>query len=152
MGMIEQIDLLSINVDEAARIVDLAYEGNFYESVIHKAIKKLSTLNPRLLISITAGGRGSWVWGAGELRHHPAYDTTVVGTAGAGDAYLAGLITGLVAGIEFSQMQQLANLVAAFSVTSPHTIHPGISRRALADFVQDRHHKLSKPVSKMISK
>jgi len=56
-------------------------------------------------------------------------------TGGAGDAHLAGLLAGLAAGLSLGEAQRLATLVAAASVTSPHTIHKGLSRtelRALA--------------------
>jgi sugar/nucleoside kinase (ribokinase family) len=56
----------------------------------------------------------------------------VVSTAGAGDAHLAGLISGLVAGLKLPEAQQLGALVAAGSVTSPHTIHKTLDRAALA--------------------
>ena len=46
----------------------------------------------------------------------------------AGDAFLAGMIAGITAGLEPPGAQKLATLVAALSVTSPHTIHKGIDR------------------------
>ena len=54
----------------------------------------------------------------------PAFPTRMVSTAGAGDAFLAGVITGLVADLSLTQAQELGSLVAALSVTSPHTINP----------------------------
>jgi ribokinase len=151
MDLIDQTDLLAINMDEAAKIADLSYEGDLYERVIHKAVDRLSRLNPKLSISITGGIRGSWFWGGRELLHQPAYKTSTYGTAGAGDAYLAGFIIGLVAGMEASQMLQIANLIAAFSVTSPHTIHPYISRQALGDFITTNGFEVSKLILEMLS-
>jgi sugar/nucleoside kinase (ribokinase family) len=58
----------------------------------------------------------------------------VASTAGAGDAHLAGVIVGLAAGISLPESQQLGTLVAGLSVTSPHTIAPGIDRESLRAF------------------
>ena len=76
------------------------------------------------------------------LRQAPHFllrQVEVVGTAGAGDAYLAGILTGLAAGVSFGEAQALAALTAALSVTSQHTIDREIDReslRALADTLQ----------------
>ena len=55
----------------------------------------------------------------------------MAGTAGAGDADLAGLIAGLAAGLPFGKAHELAALVSAFSVTSPQTINPELNPGAL---------------------
>jgi sugar/nucleoside kinase (ribokinase family) len=74
----------------------------------------------------------------------------VASTAGAGDAYLAGTIAGLVAGLPLSQAQELATLVAALSVTSPHTIHPEIERSSLKAFAGALPVPLSTPVQRLL--
>ena len=55
----------------------------------------------------------------------------VVGTAGAGDAHLAGIIAGLAAGLPLIEAHQLGVLTAAVAVQSPHTINFGLDRDAL---------------------
>ena len=65
----------------------------------------------------------------------------VVSTAGAGDALLAGIIAGLSAGLPLVKDStglarkcgaiDLGLALAAFSVESPHTIHPGVEPREL---------------------
>ncbi len=87
-----------------------------------------------MLISITAGKDGSWSWDGFDLIHHIAYESQVVSTAGAGVSHLVGIIVGLVAGLVFSQAAELGSLVAALSVSSPHTIHPHIDRIYLLNF------------------
>jgi sugar/nucleoside kinase (ribokinase family) len=79
----------------------------------------------------------------------------VVSTAGAGDALLAGTIAGLTAGLplrsgsseggerELSSAIDLGILLASFSVTSPHTIHPDANLSALVKFASDRGYFLS---------
>ena len=70
------------------------------------------------------------------MYHLPALDVHVVSTAGAGDAHLAGVLSGLVAGLELHEAHELGVLVAGLSVTSPHTIHKGIDRVSLAVFAE----------------
>jgi len=55
----------------------------------------------------------------------------VVGTAGAGDAHLAGIIAGLAVGLSLQDAHQLGVLTAAVAVQSPHTINFELDREAL---------------------
>jgi sugar/nucleoside kinase (ribokinase family) len=86
------------------------------------------------MVSVTAGKRGSWVWDLRRLSRAPAPEVDAVSTAGAGDAFLAGLLAGIGADLPLTEAQELATLAAALSVTSPHTIHKGIDRESLARF------------------
>ena len=63
---------------------------------------------------------------------------TVAGTSGAGDAHMAGLLAGLSAGLDLAEAQALATLMGAASVTSAHTIHPGVTREMLASLLRLR--------------
>jgi len=74
----------------------------------------------------------------------------VVSTAGAGDAHISGIIVGLVAGLTLSQAQELGTLVAALSVTSPHTIHPGIEQDSLRDFASRHQAPLTEAVQSLL--
>ncbi|MFB3881283.1 MAG: carbohydrate kinase family protein [Armatimonadota bacterium] len=134
-GLLEKCDLLAINVSEAAAAAGFPPGGDEPpDQVAAAAVERLSQANPRLLISITAGERGSWSWDGTSLVHVPRCQAPVVGTAGAGDAYLSGLIVGIAAGLELRDGHQLAALVAGLSVTSPHTINKEIGRESLRAF------------------
>ena len=131
-GMLDCVDVLAVNRDEAARLAGVSSQLPARE-IAKAAAAFLSCKYPEIKVSITAGDQGSWVWDGHVLDFHAALDVNAVGTAGAGDAHLAGLLTGLIAGLNFQQAHQLAVLVGALSVTSPHTIHKQIDRRTLAD-------------------
>jgi ribokinase len=133
-GLLGQVDLLAINVDEAAAAAGMDKENASPESIVGAAVERLSTINPNLRVSITAGKRGSWSWDGESLEHVSSLPVETVSAAGAGDAHLAGMIVGLIAGLALPQAQELGTLVAALSVTSPHTIHPGIDRESLQAF------------------
>lgn len=138
MGMLDRVDLLAANVSEAAAAAGLPSEltpGSVSTAEIVKAaVARLREINPKLLISITAGNQGSWSWDGQTLTHVPAFPAEVASSAGAGDAHLAGIIAGIVAGLALSQAQELGTLTAALSVTSPHTINKEIDRRSLHTF------------------
>jgi ribokinase len=115
------------------------------EEQARTAARKIISAYPGIRISITAGAAGSWSGGgqtpgadAARLTHQPALPVEVAGTSGAGDAHVAGLIAGLSAGLALSEAQVLGDLMGAASVTSPHTIHPGITRKMLAALLRLR--------------
>jgi sugar/nucleoside kinase (ribokinase family) len=148
MGMLGQTDLLAINVDEAAAAAgtSLVEASDSVSEIVEAAVEKLRGINPTLLISITAGKNGSWSWDGEALVHVPAFPAEVVSTAGAGDAHLAGIIASLVVGLTMPQAQELGTLVAAHSVTSPHTIDKRVNRRTLQAFAKGIRAPLSDPV------
>ena len=73
MGLIGQTDLLALNLDEAAAVVGLSPEDTPLLTIVQAAVKKLRTLNPGMLISVTAGKEGSWSWDGKRLGHVPAF-------------------------------------------------------------------------------
>jgi len=133
-GLLAQVDLLAVNLDEAAAAVRLDPAGMAPEAIVSAAVEKLSASHPGLRLSITAGRRGSWSWDGAVLAPLPPFPVQAVATAGAGDAHLAGMIAGLSAGLDLAQAQELASLAAAMSVTSPHTIHPDLDGESLKVF------------------
>lgn len=133
--MLGKVDLLGMNLDEAAALAGIALgEDVPAETVVESAAARLTEITPGLQISVTAGARGSWTWDGSILTHVPKCKARVASTAGAGDAHLAGLIVALAAGLSLPEAQQLATLVAGLSVTSPHTINKEIGRDSLRLF------------------
>ena len=132
-------DLLAINIDEAASLLGLDSPGDTPEQLVQMTIARMREIHPSTMLSVTAGKSGSWTWDGNVLNYVPAFAVEVKSSAGAGDAHIAGIMSGLTAGLTLAEAQKLAGLAAAFSVTSPHTIHPEMSRenlRALAARVQ----------------
>jgi sugar/nucleoside kinase (ribokinase family) len=150
MGLLGMTDLLAINLDEAGAVVGVEPDHESPFSIVEAAIQKLAGINPAMIVSITAGKWGSWVWDKKNISHIPAFPAQVVNTAGAGDAFLAGLIVGLVGDLSLSQAQELGTLVAAFSVTSPHTINAEIERRSLFALSSQSNFPLSEVVCNLL--
>jgi ribokinase len=132
--MLGKVDLLGLNIDEAAAAAEGRVAGSKPRQVADAAVERLRRDNADLLITITAGEQGSWCWDGSSLAHMPKCDARVESTAGAGDAHLAGMIVGLAAGLPALEAHQLAVLVAGLSVTSPHTINKEIGRESLRAF------------------
>jgi sugar/nucleoside kinase (ribokinase family) len=134
MGLFPNIDLLGINLNEARAVVGIEGEEGPALPVVETAVQRLLRWQPEMLISVTSGKQGSWCWDGVSIRYVPAFLVQVAGTAGAGDAHLSGMITGLAAGLVPGEAHELATLIAALSVTSPHTIHKGIDSNSLREF------------------
>lgn len=151
MGLLAMLDLLAMNVDEAAMLINANAEDQAPEKIAGAAAEFLAGVYPRLRLSITAGKHGSWSWDGSRLAYQPAFSTQVVSTAGAGDAHLAGMIAGLAAGLSLPRAQELGSLCGAFSVTSPHTIAPDLERGALWRFQRQGGLQLSPEVAQLIT-
>jgi sugar/nucleoside kinase (ribokinase family) len=102
-----------------------------------------------MTVVVSAGEHGAFVFTRGVWHHCPAAPAQVVSTAGAGDALLGGILSGIAAGIPLvpsspstgsiserplESALQMAVLLASFSVTSPHTIHPEANLEGLLQF------------------
>jgi sugar/nucleoside kinase (ribokinase family) len=133
----DKVDLLALNLEELRQLVGLDVESRGQELKPAHALEKVCERYPQLLLTVTDGGRGSWSCDGNRLCHQPSVSAEVASTAGAGDAFLAGVISGLTAGLTLNEAQQLGTLTGALSVTSPHTIHRGIHRRSLSRFLRE---------------
>jgi sugar/nucleoside kinase (ribokinase family) len=134
------VDLLAINIDEAAMLAGSA--GREKTGKIVKAcIRKLVGINPQIKLSLTNVRYGAYAYSQGELSYLPALKVRAANTAGAGDAAFAGLIIGLATGLPFISETELScfrlsRLLAAMSVTSVDTINFAINAASLRDFAR----------------
>jgi ribokinase len=140
---LEKVDLLCINLDEAASALKKSADRVDPMPLVVRAAKAFSSLNPGIQVSITNGKEGSYIWDGVDVSYLPAQTVEVVSTAGAGDAFTAGLIVGMVAGLTLREAQELATLTGACSVTSPHTINKDLHRTAIATIARQNHSVLS---------
>jgi ribokinase len=153
MGLLSETDLLALNQDEAAALAGMSpfADGAPPRSIVEAALDRLKLINPDLQVTITAGGEGSWSWDGKMVQHRPAFAAELVSSAGAGDAFLAGVIAGRTAGLDLQEAQELGMLVAAHSVSSPHTIDPRINRKSLGTFAASAKLALSAQVGQFLA-
>ncbi|MHA2393163.1 MAG: carbohydrate kinase family protein [Promethearchaeota archaeon] len=81
-----------------------------------KAVETLLELGPSI-IAITRGGEGSTILTSEGTFSAPSYKVDVVDTTGAGDAFAAGLVTGLLINIPIERIPYFANAVSALKIT-----------------------------------
>jgi sugar/nucleoside kinase (ribokinase family) len=129
-----QVDLLALNRSEAEAALEIAPGELDAPELAVRTIDRLKRDYPRLQLSITAGASGSWFWDGNDMHFSPALAVPVKTTAGAGDAHLGTLLAGIAAGLSTRQACRLAVLMAAYSVTSPHSIHPDLDGDLLRKF------------------
>jgi len=125
-ALLQQVDLLVLNAAEAAALSggDPGEDGAALLRRTKDAMQLRTGREPDLIV--TAGARGSWVWDGTAVAWAPAIERPVRSTAGAGDAHLAGIVTGLAAGWGLAAANEFAALVSSVKVGSVHTIHPDL--------------------------
>jgi sugar/nucleoside kinase (ribokinase family) len=150
-GFLSVVDLLSLNEDEAAAVVGQSLAAEAPEPVLGRLAEIALAAHPGMRLIVTAGAHGAFAFD-GSWTHVPTLPVRLVSSAGAGDALLGGVLAGLAAGLPFAgstahratlasrplaSALDLGALVAAFKVTSPHTIPPDLSLDAVLDFARD---------------
>lgn len=149
-SILKDVDFLAINLDEAAKGINLDPEKTDSLKIVNESVISLKRINPNLHISITHGKLGSWIYDGSDISHLPSLDIDVVNTAGAGDAFFSGLISGIVTGLSLKESQQLATLVGGASVRSPHTINKDIDRKILNDLAKNAPFTISKNITNLL--
>jgi sugar/nucleoside kinase (ribokinase family) len=151
LGMFADLDLVSLNAGEAAVLAGRALDAGDPLPFLQACENILKSDYPQLRFVLTAGSMGAFAYWQGAWDFCPAPKVQVASTAGAGDALLAGLIAATVAGIPLIHSQpslaaeerplasalDFAVLLASYTVTSPHTIHPQADVNTLLAFAAD---------------
>jgi sugar/nucleoside kinase (ribokinase family) len=155
-GLLDQVDLLAVNEDEAGALAGEPFPEGPPSGFLDRLGRRLRARQPSLRLLVTAGARGAFALDGEAWSSAPALPVHVVSSAGAGDAFLGGALAGLAAGLplvagrnqasrsdgavsEIASALDLGALVAAFKVTSPHTIPPDLSLDALLAFAAAQH-------------
>ncbi len=108
-------DALKLNDQE---LPDLA--GMFgLPSGVREAIAELSSRFGLSVVALTRGAGGALLLADGVWSDHPGRTVVVSDTIGAGDAFTAALVVGLLAGRPLDEINRHANEVAAFVCTRP---------------------------------
>jgi sugar/nucleoside kinase (ribokinase family) len=160
MGGFKLTDILSVNIDEAARIANMQLEENDIQSIIDNCISVLKNENDSIRILITNGSDGVFVYIENQLTKFPSYKVNAISTAGAGDAFIAGTICGLCCGLPLAKKTdhnltetavELGILLATLSVTSADTIHGHANSQLLQSFAKELHIKFSEQFRKLFA-
>jgi sugar/nucleoside kinase (ribokinase family) len=147
--LFSMVDLLALNREESAELVGYEYTSENAQRFLSDCASLLLKMQPHIRIVVSLGAEGVHSFEQGVWHFQPAPPVDVISTAGAGDALLAGVVSGLAAGMpfhahnasgatfkdgRFHTAMELGVLLASFSVTSPDTIHFGADLAALQEF------------------
>lgn len=164
-GMLTQIDLLAVNQDEAAALAGREYSPDATAALLEDVAAAGVAMNPGMQIIVTVGREGAWGLAGGRQVYCPALDVAVAGTAGAGDALLGGTLAALAVGLPLVEpgpprrslderplatALEFGVLLAALTVTSPHTIHPDADLDALLALARERGIAFADSVQRLI--
>jgi ribokinase len=146
-GLLQHIDLLALNLDEAAAFGGTSPTAPVTD-VVEAALAGLGDAGCQADLVVTAGRRGSWSWDGVDLVHAPAVDAggEVSSTAGAGDAHLSALVVGLVCGLGLAPANSFAALVSGLKVRSRHTIDPDLDAPAVVALAE----RLGRPLDRAL--
>ncbi len=137
-------DLLAVNEDEAQAIAGTTTAD--IAQIASDCFSRVARHNPDVMLVVTAGKLGSYSVFHGNIENIPALPAEPVSTAGAGDAYLAGVICGLSLGLplqnegaaEKLRATDAGSFLAHLSILSPHTIADTVTGDEVRRFVQGR--------------
>jgi sugar/nucleoside kinase (ribokinase family) len=145
-GGLESCDLLSLNESEAKAIAGISVDTT--QDVMERCCDYLHGINPGIMLIVTCGEKGSYSFFKGKIEHVASEKVIPVNTAGAGDAYIAGVICGLSIGLPFQNTTTTKNdllratdlgaFFAGKSIESQHTIADEIDKRLFHSFMEQK--------------
>jgi sugar/nucleoside kinase (ribokinase family) len=162
-GGINKVDYLAVNIDEARAIAGIPDGSCDSGVIVSECLNRLGKINPGLMLTVTDGPNGCYAFDGKRLEYIHSLKTEAAGTGGAGDAFLAGVLTGLACGLPFlkgrddesfagtpiASAVEFGTLLASLSVTSPDTIHQEADARLLYEYVQSKRVGLSETVLRL---
>jgi len=89
-----------------------------------EVIDGLLAAYPLQVIAFTRGPEGSVLYAHGRTSDHPGLRAEVVDTVGAGDAFTAALVVGLLAGHDLDRINAFANRIASYVCSQPGATPP----------------------------
>ncbi len=157
-GTLALVDVLALNEEEARALSGLELDPDRPEPVLDACAR--AAPGARLVITAGAAGAIGFEEGRWARRRPPA--VRAVSAAGAGDALLAGVLAATAAGVPFlpaedddaplSSALDLGVLLAAHSVTSPHTIHPDAGLERLLELARTTGRPVVPPLADAIGR
>lgn len=125
--LLEQVDAVSLNVEEAGLIFDTEVESRLLERLAGWPVAH---------VFLRAGGRGSYVISGGAVRFVPSLATMPVDVTGGGNAYSGAALAGLAQGrsaLAAAAMGTVAASIAIAQLGLPEPGDPALRARAQAE-------------------
>ena len=90
-----------MNEDEASALAGAPFPSGAPEPFLERLRAVVTAFSGGVRVVVTVGARGAFAFDGTAWAHVPTCPVGVVSTAGAGDALLGGVLTGLAAGLPF---------------------------------------------------
>ena len=127
---LDMANVLKLNENELSVVKKiLRLKGNE-----KKILNELSRKYSLRLIALTKGIEGSILYSDGKISKHEGYRVEIGDTVGAGDAFVAALVTGLLRGYELDDLNNKANRVASY-ICSKHGATPSLTNEIRQLFI-----------------
>lgn len=166
LELLGSVDLLALNREEAMELASSNPRDGSEAQMLDACARIATARNPPIKILVSVGSEGAYAFESGSWSKHDAIATSAISTAGAGDALLGGTIAGLIAGMPLAggtgpaangerliaTAIDLGLALAAFSVTSPHTIHPDATLESLLGFCEKKGLVISQSMAHCVSR
>lgn len=105
-------------------------------SGIQQSIERLLEMGIQIVV-LKTGSDGCWVADRNEMKHIPGFDPgTVVDPIGAGDAFAAGFLAGILEELPLQQCAVMANAMGAMALTTPGDYEGLPDRQELDAFIR----------------
>lgn len=130
--LMNKADFIKFNDDELYEIS--AYLGSPFHS-LEQNMQFIAEKTKTSHICVTKGSHGAVLLYNNQLFYNSGFKITVADTVGAGDSFLAGLLTQLLTGIDPQKAINFACALGAL-VAQEEGANPKISQEAIAEFMQ----------------
>jgi ribokinase len=124
-SIVERTFVLMPNAGELELLTGIADYRKGAEAMLKKGVK---------VVAVKLGSKGCYVTDGKQSHHVEAFKVNVVDTTGAGDAFCAGFLYGLIKGKSLEECGRIGNLVASRCITKMGA-RPGLS--ALKDLAKN---------------
>ena len=112
--MMQKSDIIKLNDDELVEIAKWHNKNNQNEEEL---VKWLAETFHSLLVCVTKGEKGALLYAEGKFYSHPGFIVNAIDTVGAGDAFLAGLVSAILEGKTYADALVMACATGAFVAT-----------------------------------
>ena len=133
-NLLSKADFIKLNDEELDEICD---KLNIKEISLEDKVKALADYSDTDQFCITKGGKGATLFYKNKFYHNHGYKIKVVDTVGAGDSFLATLISELLQGSKPQQSIDYACAVGAM-VAGSAGANPNFTKEEIENFIQNR--------------
>ena len=139
MSLARRADVMKLNDDELGQLAHFARTGTLAsnapatEEEISRECATLADATGVKSVCVTRGPHGAALWEEGNLTTAPAPPVTVRDTVGAGDAFMAGFVTGLSRGMDRRRTLENACKLGGY-VASHYGATPILPEELVAEF------------------